>query len=293
MRNSPLRLAFMASLLVSPVAAALSEFGIEGMGRVSSPANEARATLSADGQRIVFASDRDGGSGGWDLWQATLEQGRWSIPQSLALNGSSDELDPFLSADGRWLYFASNRKGGAGFDLYRAPVDGSTYGEPERLPNTVNSAADERSPALDLQGTTLLFVRSPPHQPGQLLRARRDAQNRFAVIEPIRLDTDHPPLLLDASWLGDGRALVYAAGEPGSKEHSRLWLAQCRDGAYRDPQPLALSFNTGDGRSRGAVADASKPGELLVTGSARSPRAGGLDLYRMKTPLIDGDSSCR
>ena len=68
----------------------------------------------ADGQRIVFASDRVGGSGGWDLWQATWQDARWSDPRPLPLDTAADEVDPFLDADGRWLYFASNRSGGRG-----------------------------------------------------------------------------------------------------------------------------------------------------------------------------------
>ena len=42
-------LALAASLLFVPSASGLAEFGIEGMGVVSTPANEARATLSSDG----------------------------------------------------------------------------------------------------------------------------------------------------------------------------------------------------------------------------------------------------
>ncbi|RBJ64661.1 TolB-like protein, partial [Xanthomonas oryzae pv. oryzae] len=57
-------LTLAASLLCVPSASGLAEFGIEGMGVVSTPANEARATLSPDGQRIVWASDRAGGAGG-------------------------------------------------------------------------------------------------------------------------------------------------------------------------------------------------------------------------------------
>jgi len=40
------------------------------------------------------------------------------------------------------------------------------------------------------------------------------------------------------------------------------------------------------------VVDASKPTELLVTGSARAPRAGKLDIYRMKAPAATGDDRC-
>ena len=46
---------------------ALNEYGIEGMGVVSTRADEGRATISADGQRIVFARR---GEAGWRLWQA-------------------------------------------------------------------------------------------------------------------------------------------------------------------------------------------------------------------------------
>ena len=83
-------LALAASLLFVPSASGLAEFGIEGMGVVSTPANEARATLSPDGQRIVWASDRAGGAGGWDLWQAQLVGGRWQQATSLPLNTAQD-----------------------------------------------------------------------------------------------------------------------------------------------------------------------------------------------------------
>ena len=87
------------------------------------PGIHLRATVSADGQRVIWASNREGGAGGWDLWQATLQDKRWMEPQPLALNSAADDVDPFLSADGHWLYFASNRKDGhGGFDLYRAAL---------------------------------------------------------------------------------------------------------------------------------------------------------------------------
>ncbi|HBZ46194.1 MAG TPA: TolB-like protein, partial [Stenotrophomonas sp.] len=72
MRTPLSLLALSLSLLSAPGAMALSEFGIEGMGVVSTKANEAQATIAPDGKRIIWASDRPGGAGGWDLWQATL-----------------------------------------------------------------------------------------------------------------------------------------------------------------------------------------------------------------------------
>ena len=292
MRTRRLLLALTLSLPFSPVASALSEFGIEGMGVVSTRADEIRATLSADGQRIIWASNREGGAGGWDLWQATLQDKRWMEPQPLAVNSAADEVDPFLSTDGRWLYFASNRKGGhGGFDLYRAAVaaDGS-LGRPQNLGPAVNGRQDERSPALADDGRLLFSSNRGGGSGGwDLWRAAAAGEGFAAPVALAGINTAADEL--DASWLGGGRGLVFARANASGG--GQLWLSQCRQGQWGEATLLGLSFNSADGDTRGAVLDANKPGELVVSGKARSPRAGGMDLYRMKAPLVDGDDSCR
>lgn len=292
MRPHRLLLALTLSLPFSPVASALSEFGIEGMGVVSTRTDEIRATLSADGQRIIWASNREGGAGGWDLWQATLQDKRWMDPQPLALNSTADDVDPFLSADGRWLYFASNRKGGqGGFDLYRAAVaaDGS-LGQPQSLGPAVNGRQDERSPALADDGQLLFSSNRDGGSGGWDLWHAIAAGDGFAAAAAmVGINTAADEL--DASWLGGGRGLVFARTNAGGG--TQLWLSQCRQGTWSEATVLGLSFNSADGDTRGAVLDANKPGELVVSGKARSPRAGGMDLYRMKAPVLDGDDSCR
>ncbi|MDV2450939.1 TolB-like protein [Xanthomonas hortorum] len=286
-------LALAASLLFVPAASGLAEFGIEGMGVVSTPANEARATLSPDGQRIVWASDRAGGAGGWDLWQAQLSSGRWQNAQPLPINSTHDETSPLFSADGRWLLFASTRPGGAGgADLYRAPVDAQGgIGAVQSLGAAVNSRGNERSPTLSLDGTRLLFASDGHGGAGgmDMFVARWDGQ---AFVAPVPLsDINSADDELDAAWLSDGRGLVWARGQTDGS--SQLMLATCKNGHYGAGQALPLSFNGPQERTFGAVVDAAKPGELLVTGSARAPRAGQLDIYRMKAPAVDGDASCR
>ncbi|MGO4779482.1 hypothetical protein AB4084_28825, partial [Lysobacter sp. 2RAB21] len=62
--------------------------------------------------------------------------------------------------------------------------------------------------------------------------------------------------------------------------------------AYTDAAPLALSFNTDSGYTLGPTVDWNKPGELLVSGSAKSPKAGKMDIYRMKAPAATGKPGC-
>ncbi|NIJ82829.1 TolB family protein [Xanthomonas cannabis] len=286
-------LALAASLLCVPSASGLAEFGIEGMGVVSTAANEAHATLSPDGQRIVWASDRAGGAGGWDLWQAQLRGGRWQDAQALPINSAQDDTSPLFSADGRWLLFASARPGGAGgSDLYRVPVDAQgKLGAVQSLGAAINSRGDEHAPSLSLDGTRLLFASDGHGGAGGLdvFVARWDG-HAFSAPAPLG-DINTPADELDAAWLGDGRGLVWTRGK--SAGPSQLLLAACKDGHYAHGQPVPLSFNGPQERTFGAVVDVAKPGELLVTGSARAPRAGQLDLYRMKAPAVDGDTSCR
>ena len=71
----------------------------------------------------------------------------------------ANDFNPMFSADGRWLYFFSNRDGGrGGDDLYRAPVlaDGS-FGPVANLGPGVNSAGNEWAPTPSRDGRHLLF----------------------------------------------------------------------------------------------------------------------------------------
>jgi Tol biopolymer transport system component len=275
--------------------AALQEFGIEGMAVVSTPYSEVRASVAPDGKRIVWGStDRPGGAGGWDLWQATLRDGRWQDPRPLPVNSAKNDFDPAFSADGKWLYFFSNRDGGfGGDDLYRAPVlEGGGLGEAENLGAGVNGQGDEWAPTSNLDGTRLLFASDSFGGAGRhdLFVARWDGK---AFVEPLPVPgIDTAADEFDAAWLGDGRAIVFARSDDVENAPIRLWLAQCDGAAYADPQPLALSFNSGDGATLGPVVDLSKPGELLVSGSAKAPKAGKMDIYRMRAPTVTGQTGC-
>jgi len=281
--------------LSGPASAFLSEFGIEGMGVVSTKASEIRGSVSPDGQHIVWGStDREGGAGGWDLWQARLKDGRWQDARPLDVNSSANDFDPLFSADGRWLYFFSNRPGGiGGDDLYRAAVkpDGS-IGKAENLGRGVNTRGDEWAPTPSRDGNHLLFASDGHGGAGRhdLFVARWDGS---AFVDPkpvpgINTKADE----FDAAWLGDGRTLVYARSQDPASKPVRLFVAHCDGARYDDAGPLTLSFNTDDATTLGPTIGWNKPGELLVSGAAKSPRAGKLDIYRMKAPAVAGKDGC-
>ncbi|WP_430544419.1 TolB family protein [Stenotrophomonas rhizophila] len=195
-------------------------------------------------------------------------------------------MDPFFSHDGAWLYFASNGGSGrGGFDLYGVMIreDGS-FGTVLAMPVTVNTAADERRPALRPDGQVLLFARNGKGTQGGFDLFVATAQGRgFNAATPLPAPLNSAADELGGDWLGNGGALVFTRVAGG---HSQVWQVGCDYGAAA--VPLALSFNTADGQTGAPVVDASKPSEMVVAGQAKSPKAGGLDLYRLRTPAVAG-----
>ncbi len=301
MRSALPLLVLAASLLCTPVAMALSEYGIEGMGVVSTPANEGRATLSPGGTRIVFTSDRPGGAGGLDLWQATLRDGRWQDPVPLSLNTPGQERDPYISRDGRWLLFASDRQDGrdrpgktarsgpAELALYRAAIAGDgTVGAAEPLTDRSGRSVPGRGPALSVDGRRLLFARDAGTARGLDLFIAPMTQGvvgEAVALQAVNSGDDET----DGDWLGNGDAILFTRA---SGERAQVWSSTCAWTAAA-LQPVEISFNTAEGHTSGGVIDNAKPGELLVSSrNVRAPKAGGSDVYRLRAPQVAAVAEC-
>jgi WD40-like Beta Propeller Repeat len=79
---------------------------------------------------MVFASDRDGGLGGFDLYYSVFRNGNWSAPTNFGpgINTKYNEYRPVIGYDpgftNKLLIFSSDRPGGkGGYDLYFTGFD--------------------------------------------------------------------------------------------------------------------------------------------------------------------------
>lgn len=85
---------------------------------------EIAASLSSDGSRMYFASDRPDGYGGVDIYMCQrLPNGSWSQAQNLGptINTIEDEDFPNISPDGKVLYFSSKgHTSMGGYDIFKA-----------------------------------------------------------------------------------------------------------------------------------------------------------------------------
>lgn len=108
---------------------------------------EAQPSLSNDGRILYFSSDRQGGYGRKDLWVSELkENNTWTKAINLGnvINTASDEISPFIHANGHTLFFASDgHLGMGGLDLFMTESKIGIYSKPENLGFPVNTHEDQ------------------------------------------------------------------------------------------------------------------------------------------------------
>jgi outer membrane protein OmpA-like peptidoglycan-associated protein len=115
--------------------------------------------IHPDGTQLVFASDRKGGKGGYDLYVVSQSgTGDWSEPRTLeGANTAGHEMFPSFAPDGR-LYFSSDGMAGLGcLDIYTASFQGGKVSDVRHVPYPVNSPYDDFGMALSADGKSGYF----------------------------------------------------------------------------------------------------------------------------------------
>lgn len=131
--------------------------------KINTKENEGTATISADGRTLVFTScGGKKGFGSCDLFISYKQGDNWTSPQNLGqgVNSPEWESQPSLSADGRTLYFVSDRKGSLGKrDIWVSKLDSTNmWKKAINLGNPINTIEDDLSPFIHANGKTLFFA---------------------------------------------------------------------------------------------------------------------------------------
>jgi|694.fasta_scaffold01608_29 hypothetical protein len=115
---------------------------------INTAAWETHATVSADGNTLYFVSDREGGIGKRDIYRCVrLPNGEWSraLNAGTQINTIYDEDAPFLTADGKTLYFASRGQTCmGGFDIFYSKLgEDGEWGTPVNMGYPLNTVDDD------------------------------------------------------------------------------------------------------------------------------------------------------
>lgn len=236
---------------------------------------------------------------------------KWSEPEVAPFSGKYSDADPFITYDGEWLYFISQRPvdstnvSKSDWDIWRIHKGGDKWLEPERLNSEINSEADETYPSLTEDGK--LYFSS-----GRIGKNNKDIfyAERFAdgFNNPVRLNDT-----VNSHWEGDvfispkEEYMIFASY--GRDAGSGLYITFNNDGNWSLPQRMSEEINvTGrafcpivspDGKyffftSNQSVELNDKPEKLTYkvikddfVQSYNYPQRGKTDIYWVNTKIID------
>lgn len=136
---------------------------IPGYEQLSKGKNE-YGYLTMDGKALILAFARKKNSEDDDLYVSFYEDGRWSRPMDLGegINTKYSETTPFLSADGKTLYFSSDRPGGQGSqDIYltrRLDDTWQNWRKPQNLGSPINTEEYDAYYSIAAKGDYVYFM---------------------------------------------------------------------------------------------------------------------------------------
>ena len=256
----------------------------------------------AEGGSLLLCTVRHT-NGQMDLFSSRFSDGQWQPVQPLkTLNSPAQDIGATISADGRWLWFYSNRAGGfGGFDLYVSKWQSGQWQPPQNLGVSINTAAHESEPAISPDGNTLYFSsnrtaamqreKSGPESTATqrpwsgtlrselgesyrgLYRATRTApQQPWEHVEPVtslnRADSDE-----GSPYLSPDNGFLYfssnRARSPDQTRHFELYRARQTSSGFQTPETLGTSINSLNDELEPAL---SPEGFTLVFSSDRSGR---------------------
>jgi len=224
--------------------------------------------------------------------------GVWSAPANLGLpvNTQFAESGPHPSKDGLTLYFSSTRPDGSfgAEDLWvsqRASTD-APWGPPMNLGGTINTGANDRTPALSRDGHYLFFASDRPGGLGGLdlwISWRANTHDIFGWESPVNLGvlnspaTDGGPSFFENDDAGIPQLYV-TSSKAGGLGGIDIYVSALIGGLFQPPTSVA-ELNTPQFDLTPSI---RHDGLEIVFASDRPGGAGGRDLWSATRSSVNG-----
>jgi hypothetical protein len=127
--------------------------------------------LSADGNTMIFASDKTGSLGGMDLFITRKVDNKWSTPENLgnSINTPGSECFPYLDAENNLFFSSDGLAGFGGYDIFTCRFNGKTWEKPKNLTKRINSENDDIAFSINrTDGKSAFFTKKPKSAKGEM-----------------------------------------------------------------------------------------------------------------------------
>lgn len=227
--------------------------------RINTKFNDGPASITGDGLTIYFSvcggkKNRNGCTIFESRYDPIKKQwGKASIlegvsgRQEVVINSRgktksvpTNDRQPFITRDGRTLFFASSRGGGeGGYDIWFSRRVGSGWSEPQNLGPTVNTAFNESSPFINDANNRLYFASDGLAGFGGLdLYYSEGSIGNFS--EPVNLGAPINSSYNDfgSLWMDDDSLVYFTSDRPGGAGRDDIYIGRR---IYREPVPLNIA----------------------------------------------------
>jgi len=173
------------------------------------------------------------------IWFMRQEKGRWMPPRRASFSGDYSEGSPFISPDGKRLFFYSDmplQKSGPpkkDLDIWMVEKNGEDWGEPINLGPPVNTERIEATSYVSRMGNLYFhrFDSRGARASTEIFRAKMDDRGNYSILE-----------LLDGLNTEFGEACPYV-----SPDECFIIFHSNRPGGYNSQNELYISFLKKDG----------------------------------------------
>ena len=176
--------------------------------------------------------------------------GQWSPPQIAPFSGQYMDADPFVSKDGRTLYFMSNRPLKPGekvkddTDICKVKLEGSNWSAPVRLDAPVNSDADEYYPTLADNGDIYFgSTRKQGNFGGSDIYRCRMVNGHYLPAENLGPAINTAGNEYEAFIAPDESYMIFNS-TPNSLGHLDFYISYQKNGSWIKAEKLPLPLNS-------------------------------------------------
>jgi WD40-like Beta Propeller Repeat len=259
----------------APEAASSALPEIVAPGVLSTGDFESHIEFTPDGQTAYFLRSLPNFAF-WTIYQSHLRNGRWSRPEIAPFSGRYNDADPFISKDGRFLFFMSNRPLNAGAERPKNDTDiwvmerqsNGTWGSAKNLGEPVNSGANEFYPRAADDGTLYFGSDRPGGMGGvDIWRCRKDANGRYLAAENLGPAVNSTSDEYEAYVSPDAGFVIVASTRAGGLGQSDFYVSYSRNGGWTAAQNLGAPANSSGKEYGGKI---SADGRYFYSSSTRT-----------------------
>ena len=199
---------------------------------------------------------------------------KWSEPEVVSFSGQYSDADPFITKDGRTMFFVSNRPitddgpVKPDWDIWKTELTANSWGKPIHLDSSINTNGSECFPTLADNGN-LYFGSS-----GRKGKGRADIflskliNNKYSIPENLGDSINTPDNEYEPFIAPDESYLIFMATIPNGISNADFYISYNINGKWSRAKKLPEPVNSAATEWGGKV---TRDGKYFFFGSSRNP----------------------